>query len=184
MKHPILLALFAMALVAPTVTFAQTPAGTPNPGREATREQLRQVLVSTGQLPDVNIAFQQSSKQPNNFTGTTSAGLSNADSLEVVVSLGEHDTIRVWVYPHYNGGYINTKKARDPSGLKDKLLYFTDRNFLFWGADESFDVFSGFLFTLESGFPKDAIVQVLRSIRNTDIFVGQLRPFIDGTSAK
>jgi hypothetical protein len=182
MKHPIFVALFAMALVAPTL--AQTPAGAPDPGRDAAREQLRQVLASAGQLPDVNISFQQSSKPPYNFIGTTSAGLSNADSLEVVVSLGEHDTIRVWVYPHYNGGYINTKKARDPSGLKDKLLYFTDRNFLFWGADETYDVFSGYLFTLESGFPKDAIVQVLRSIHNTDIFVGQLRPFIDGTSAK
>ena len=31
-------------------------------------------------------------------------------------------------------------------------------------------------------FPSDAIVIVLRSIRNTDKFVGQLRPFIDGTT--
>jgi hypothetical protein len=154
MKHPAFAALFALTLVAPTATFAQTPAATQDPRRDAMREQLREVLASTGQLPDVNISFRESSKQPYNFIGTTSAGLSNADSLEVVVALGEHDTIRLWVYPHYNGSYINTKKARDPSGLKDKLLYFTDRNFLFWGADETYDVFSGYLFSLESGFPK------------------------------
>lgn len=184
MKLPVFAALFALALAAPTAALAQTPAKTPDPQRDATREQLRQVLASAGQLSDVNISFRQSTKQPYNFTGTTTAGLSNADSLEVVVSVGERDTIRIFVYPHYNGSYINTKRARDPDGLKDKLLYLTSQNFLYWGADDTSDVFSGFTFTLESGFPKEAIVLVLRSIHNTDRFVGQLRPFIDGTSAK
>jgi hypothetical protein len=65
-----------------------------------------------------------------------------------------------------------------------KLLWFSDDNFLFWGADDTSDVFSGYTITLESGFPQDAIVIVLRSIRNTDKFVGELRPFIDGTTGQ
>jgi hypothetical protein len=65
-----------------------------------------------------------------------------------------------------------------------ELLYLSDQNFLFWGADDTGDVFSGYTVTLESGFPRDALVTVLRSIHNTDKFVGQLRPFIDGTAAK
>jgi hypothetical protein len=43
-------------------------------------------------------------------------------------------------------------------------------------------VFCGYTVTLESGFPDDAIVVILRSIRNTDKFVGEMRPFVDGTT--
>jgi len=64
-----------------------------------------------------------------------------------------------------------------------KLLYYSDQNFLFWGADDSGDVFAGYTITLESGFPADAVVAVLRSIRNTDRFVGEMRPLIDGSTA-
>jgi hypothetical protein len=67
------------------------------------------------------------------------------------------------------------------NGLMRKLLWYSDQNFLFWGADDTGDVFSGYTVTLESGFPQDAIVTVLRSIRNTDKYVGEMRPFIDGS---
>jgi hypothetical protein len=184
MKLQVFATLFAIALVAPTAAVGQTPAETPDPQRDVTREQVRDVLASAGRLPDVNISFRQSTKQPYNFVGDITTGLSNADSFEVVVSITRLSVVRFFVYPHYNGSYINTKKARYPSGLKDKLLYFTDQNFLYWGADETNDVFCGFTFTLESEFPKESFVAVLRSIRNTDRFVGQLRPFIDGTAAK
>jgi hypothetical protein len=93
------------------------------------------------------------------------------------------DTIGFRIYPHYKGGYINLGKARDVNGLMRKLLYYSDQNFLFWGADDSGDVFTAYTFTLESGFPSDAMVTVLRSIRNTDKFVGAMRPFIDGSVA-
>jgi hypothetical protein len=63
------------------------------------------------------------------------------------------------------------------------LLRLSDRAFLFWGADESGDIFTGYTFTLESGFPEEAIRIVLRSIVNSDKFVGEMRPFIDGTTA-
>lgn len=60
------------------------------------------------------------------------------------------------------------------------LLRLSDKAFLFWGMDEADDVFTGYTFTLESGFPKEAIRVVLRSILNSDKFVGEMRPFLDG----
>ncbi|HEX3551044.1 MAG TPA: hypothetical protein VHT53_11740 [Candidatus Elarobacter sp.] len=150
--------------------------------RDTTREQLRSVLASAGQRSDVGVTFRQSTKNPYNFVGSMTRGLSNSDSLEIVISVTQKDTIGFRVYPHYNGGYINLAKARNPSALMGKLLYLSDQNFLFWGADDTQDVFAGYTITLESGFPSDAIVVVLRSIHNTDGFVGQLRPYIDGSS--
>jgi hypothetical protein len=44
-------------------------------------------------------------------------------------------------------------------------------------------VFTGYTFTLESGFPDEAIKIVLSSIKNSDQFVGEMRPSIDGTTA-
>lgn len=64
------------------------------------------------------------------------------------------------------------------------MLLFTDHNFLYWGIDDEEDAFCGYTFTLESGFPAEAIETVLRSIRNTDQFVGRLRPYIDGSVGK
>ena len=150
--------------------------------RDATREQLRQVLTTAGQRSDVNVTFRQSTKNPYNFVGSMT-GLRNADNLEIVVSVTKSDTIGFRIYPHYKGGYINLGRARDTSGLMRRLLYYSDQNFLFWGADDTADVFCGYTVTLESGFPADAIVVILRSIKNTDKFVGEMRPYIDGTTA-
>lgn len=178
MYSKILTAFFVAVLSATTFAFAQDSA------RDTTREQLRQVLASAGQRSDVNVDFHQSTKNPYNFVGVMRDGLVNSDELEIVISVTKSSTIGFRVYPHYKGKYINIGRARDASGLMHKLLLFTDENFLFWGADDTSDVFSGYTFTLESGFPQDAIVVVLRSIRNTDKFVGMLRPFIDGTSGQ
>jgi hypothetical protein len=59
------------------------------------------------------------------------------------------------------------------------LLRLSDRAFLFWGADETGDIFTGYTFTLESGFPEEAISIVLKSIVNSDKFVGEMRPLLD-----
>jgi hypothetical protein len=171
------------ALLLPLVLLIAAPAGAQSPGRDATRAKLSALLTSAGVRTDVNIAFRQSTKQPYNFTGTLNTGLANSDSLEVVISVTEHDTIGFRVYPHYKGNYINLNRAADANGLMRKLLYYSDQNFLFWGADEESDVFSGYTVTLESGFPSDAIVEILRSIHNTDKYVGELRHFIDGSAA-
>ena len=151
--------------------------------RDATRESLRKLLETAGKLTDVNATFRQSTKQPYNFVGSMTDGMSNVDSLEIVISVTTNETIGFRVYPHYKGGYINIKKAQDGPGLMHQMLRFSDSNFLFWGADSTDDVFCGYTFTLESGFPDKAIVVVLRSIRGTDRFAGELRPFIDGSKA-
>ena len=172
----IVLVLFAALLLEAQAAYAQT---TP---RDATREQVRQVLALAGPRADVNVAFRQSAKNPYNFIGSMT-GLHNSDSLEIIVSVTNSDTIGFRIYPHYNNGYINLGRAHDPNGLMRKLLNYSDQNFLFWGADDTGDVFCGYTITLESGFPQDAIVVILRSIHNTDTFVGAMRPFIDGSVA-
>ncbi|GAC1388479.1 MAG: hypothetical protein NVSMB31_02500 [Vulcanimicrobiaceae bacterium] len=151
--------------------------------RDTTREEVRSTLETGGQLSDVNVSFRQSSKNPYNFVGSMTSGLKNADSLEIVVSITKSDTIGFRIYPHYKAAYINLQRARDQRGLMRKLLYYSDQNFLFWGADDTADVFCGYTVTLESGFPKEAIFVILRSIHNTDRFVGELRPFIDNSAA-
>lgn len=152
--------------------------------REATREKLRAALKAASTLADVRATFRQSEKEPFNFTGTIEDGLKNAESLEIVVRVTEHETINFRIYPHYNDGYINIDKAKDSAGLMRTMLLFTDHNFLYWGIDDEEDAFCGYTFTLESGFPAEAIETVLRSIRNTDQFVGRLRPYIDGSVGK
>jgi hypothetical protein len=150
--------------------------------RNRTREQMRTLLDKVGQRTDVNVSFRLSDKQPYNFVGVMKEGLANCDSLEIVISVTSKETIGFRIYPHYRGGYVNVDKARNGPGLMRKLLQLSDEAFLFWGMDSSSDVFAGYTFTLESGFPEEAVTIVLRSIRNTDKFVGDMRPNIDGTS--
>lgn len=80
--------------------------------REATREKLRAALKAASTLADVRATFRQSEKEPFNFTGTIEDGLKNAESLEIVVRVTEHETINFRIYPHYNDGYINIDKAK------------------------------------------------------------------------
>jgi hypothetical protein len=178
MRVRIRLALLLALIVVLPSAFAQ------DSSRDATREKLGELLESAGKRSDVNATFKQSAKQPYNFVGVMNDNLTNADSLEIVISVTKSDTIGFRIYPHYKDAYINVQKAKDGRGLMRKMLTFSDLNFLFWGADDEDDVFCGYTFTLESGFPDKAIVVVLRSIRNADKFVGELRPFVDGSAAK
>jgi hypothetical protein len=145
--------------------------------RNRTREQLAQLLEKAG--PTINVAFSQSQKQPYNYLGTLRTGLVNAESFEIVISVTAKETIGFRVYPHYKSGYINVDKINDRAALMRLLLRLSDRAFLFWGADETGDIFTGYTFTLESGFPEEAIRIVLRSIVNSDKFVGEMRPILD-----
>jgi hypothetical protein len=148
--------------------------------RKQTRERLAALLEKTG--PSINVSFIQSQKQPYNYVGSLKTALANADSFEIVISVTPKETIGFRVYPHYNKGYINVDRAKDRASLMRLLLRLSDRAFLFWGVDETGDVFTGYTFTMESGFPDEAINTVLKSIKNSDKFIGEMRPFIDGTS--
>ena len=159
----------------PTTTTAPTSQETAS--RDATREKLRAVLAAKG--PEINVAFKQSDKQPYNFVGVMSTGLTNADSFEVVVSVSAQDTIHFRIYPHYKGAYLNVDKVRDSAALMRQMVRFSDKNFLFWGGDDTFDIFAGYNFTLESGFPDASIRMVLGSIKNLDKYVGEMKSAID-----
>ena len=148
--------------------------------RDATRERLRSTLGVSG--PKIGVNFRQSTQNPYNFIGNKTTNLKNDESLEIVVLVSDSNTIAFRVYPHYKGGYINLDRVQDRANFARQLLNLSDRNFLFWGVDDNNDVFSGFTLTLESGFPDAALDVVVRSIPNTDKFVGQLRPYIDGSS--
>jgi hypothetical protein len=159
----------------PTTT--TTPTSQETATRDATREKLRTLLDATG--PKINVAFKQSEKQPYNFVGIMSTGLTNADSFEIVISVSGQDTIHFRIYPHYKGAYLNVDKASNSAALMRQMLRFGDKNFLYWGADDTFDIFAGYNFTLESGFPEASIRVVLNSIAKLDQYVGEMKPSID-----
>jgi hypothetical protein len=172
-----LLFLATMTSLAPSV-YSQTSDDT---ARIATRAQLEQLLDTFG--PNIKVSFRRSEKQPFNYVGTLKDGLTNCDSLEIVAVVSSKQTISFLIYPHYKGVYLNVDKAKNSVGFMRQLMRFNDNNFLFWGMDSSADVFAGYTFTLESGFPDAAVKIVLRSIANLDKFVGEMKPMVDGSSA-
>ena len=176
----IVLVLLTAANVAAFTKYEPVSSTPRQASRDATREKLRTLLNTIG--PKVNIDFRQSDKNLYNFVGMLKTGLKNADFLEVVISVTDQDTIGFRIYPHYGNSYVNIDKARNSVGLMRQLLRFSDSNFLYWGADQSGDVFAGYTFTLESGFPDEAIRVVLYSVPPLDQFIGKMRPMIDGTS--
>jgi hypothetical protein len=145
--------------------------------RNRNRERLAQLLQKAG--PTINVTFSQSQKQPYNYVGSLTTGLVNAESLEIVISVTPKETIGFRIYPHYNKGYINIDNAKGRASLMRLLLRLSDRAFLYWGADEAGDVFTGYTFSLESGFPEESMMIVLRSIVNSDKFVGEMRQILD-----
>ena len=170
--------LFVSILIAAPVVYCQD---TSDAVREKTRERLGALLQREG--PGINVSFRQSEKNPFNFIGVLKDGLKNAESMEIVIMVSKRDTIGFRIFPHYKGGYINIDKVRNTTQLLRHLVQFNEKTFLFWGADDTGDVFTGYTFTLESGFPDDAIKIVLASIKNSDQFIGELRPSIDGSNA-
>jgi hypothetical protein len=186
MQRRRLLALAALAAVLACAggAAAQQTAAQKEAARVATREKLRALLDTSGPKKGIEINFRQSDKQPFNFVGVKRGGLANAEGFEVVVGVSNDETIGFRIYPYYKGTYVNVDKARNGAALMRKLLNLSDHNFLFWGADDTGDVFAGYTFTLESGFPDKAIEIVLYSIAPLDQYVGQMRPFIDGGPAQ
>ena len=178
MRSMFQLFLFVLILIAAPSVYCQD---TSDAVREKTRERLGALLQREGTA--INVTFRQSEKNPFNFVGVLKDGLKNADKMEIVIMVSKRDTIGFRIFPHYKGGYINIDKVRNTTQLLRQLVQFNEKTFLFWGADDTGDVFTGYTFTLESGFPDDAIKIVLASIKNSDQFVGEMRPSIDGTNS-
>jgi len=173
--RPIVVALLCVLTATTCVPVVYGQQTSDETARLRTRDQLNQLLDTVG--PAIGVSFRQSQKQPYNFVGTMRE-LTNSDSLEIVISVTKSQTIGFRIYPHYKGGYINVNNVSDGAGLMKQLLRMSDRNFLFWGVDDAYDVFAGYTVTLESGFPNEAMKVVLRSIRNVDQFVGDMEPAI------
>ena len=178
MKRTFVIVLFILSTLSVSAVYGQQD---DEAARNRTRERLAALLEKSG--TEIKVDFKQSQKQPYNYVGSLRTGLVNAESFEIVISVTPKDTIGFRVYPHYKSGYVNVDKLQDRAGLMRLLLRLTDRAFLFWGADEAGDIFTGYTFTLESGFPEEAIKIVLRSIVNSDKFVGEMRPFLDAPIA-
>src|ERR1043165_9335824 len=172
------LPLFAILAMAQAIIAQE--ANEANEAREKTRTRLSALLQRVG--PEIKVTFQASPKSQYVFTGMMKEGLTNAESMEIVISVTSKDTIGFRIFPHYKGAYINIDKVRNATQLLRKLVQLNESTFLFWGADDTGDVFTGYTFTLESGFPDEAIEIVLSSIKNSDQFVGEMRSAIDGTN--
>jgi hypothetical protein len=174
-----MLVWFALALImtVPSARGQQNEAA----ARIRTRDQLSQLLDKEG--PNIQITFRQYEKRPFEFAGLLKTGITQAESFEVVVAVTPNQTIGIRVFPRYKGGYINVDKVKNSAGLMRQLLRLSDSTFFFWGVDPSGDIFTGYTFTLESGFPEESIKIVLRSIVNSDKFIGDLKPMIDGSVA-
>jgi len=70
-------------------------------------------------------------------------GLTYANSMEIVIGVTADQTIGFRIYPHYKSAYLNVDKAKNSAALMRQLLRYSDKNFLFWGIDDSADVFAG-----------------------------------------
>lgn len=141
--------------------------------RAANRESMRALLNQVG--PRIGVEFRQSERNPWNFVGSMTTGLRNAESLEILALIGRDDVIWIQVYPHRaGGGYFNLSRAANQAAFMRKLLSWNDTGFFYWGADDVDDVFAAYTFTLESGFPSEAVSIVLRSISLLDKKVGDL----------
>jgi hypothetical protein len=148
-----------------------------DPNREATREKVRSALRRIG--PKIGVTFQQSQANPFNFSASMTEGLEDAESMEIIITVGRNDILLVRVFPHIsNNRYINIDRASNSTGLMRKLLANNSGDFFHWGMDDVYDVFAEFTFTLESGFPEESLDVVLRSVEMLDKKVGEMELLI------
>lgn len=124
----LLLSGSVVAATRPQTQSTTTPVAQQQASRDATREKVRALLDAAG--PQINVAFRQSTKNPYNFTGILSQGLTTADRFEIVMAVTNNETIEFRIFPHYKGAYVNVYKAANPAGLMRQMLRFSDKNFL------------------------------------------------------
>jgi hypothetical protein len=171
--------LAALSLVA-LIALPCVPLGaqkTDDATRIKNRAQLADLLKKAED--ETRMHFAQNAENPFNYSTVVTGGLSTADSFEVVIGATDSDTIFMNAFPKYKGKYINVDRAKDPAALTRLLLRLTARTFLHWGVDSDGDVFCGFTFTLESGFPPEAITVVLQSIANHDQYITEIRALLE-----
>lgn len=140
--------------------------------RVAIRQKLEALLDAYPLARDMQ--FQRSARDPFSMAGSYSRGLRYVSTFEVVWTVTTKQTIGLRVYPHWNGAYINLSRFQPRGRFMEGLLRDADTDFFHWAVSPSLDVFAGFTFTLESGFPEEAIRVVISSIPLLDGAVGKL----------
>jgi hypothetical protein len=142
----------------------------------ATRDKLRTLFAT---YPPAKEFRWYRTGDPYVIEGFLDKGLIHTPRFEIFVTVTPHKTIWFRIYPMFGGGYINLDSLTDAKAAMQKLLRQNYNNFFFWGADNDLDVYAGFEFTLESGFPEEAIKVVIRSIPLIDQSVGEIIPFME-----
>jgi hypothetical protein len=140
------------------------------------RNRLDSLLHAYG--PTLKMKFYRDSDDPFQFEGVLDKDLHYAWRFELQINVTPQNTIGIRAYPMYTHR-INMERVRDPNGLALRLLHLSAHNFLHWGVDDASHVFAAYQFTLESGFPQEAIKEVLRSIPLVDESFGEVVQFIE-----
>jgi hypothetical protein len=144
----------------------------------AARDQLEALLYTYP--PARAMHFHRRPGDPFAIDGYLRDGLTYAPDFKIVVVVTPRRTITFRIFPAYDGyGYLELAHVRDPDGVMQKLLQFSYHSFFFWGVNDGLAVFAGYTFTLESGFPEEAIKVVVRSIPLIDGPIGELVDFIE-----
>ncbi len=107
--------------------------------------------------------FFRNRDDPFEIDGFYDKDLRYSSRFELEVNITPENTIGIRVYPQFYGRRIKVDEVRDPNRLALELLHLSAHNFLHWGVDDASHVFAAYAFTLESGFPEEAIKEVLRS---------------------
>jgi hypothetical protein len=142
-----------------------------------TRDQLDSLLHAYGSTLKMKF-YRSADGDPFQIEGTFDKGLRYASRFELQFNVTPENTIGVRVYPDLYNERISIDDAFDSNGLARQLLHFSASSFFSWGIDDASNVFARFTFTLESGFPDEAIKIVLRSIPLLDDSVGDINRFI------
>src|SRR5690349_5744622 len=153
MKIPRVVGLLICLVILATAHAAFAQAA--DAARDKTRERMNALLTRVG--PDLGIIFKPSSKSPFVFTGILRAGLKNAESYEIVLSATPKESIDFRILPPYKGGYSKSDNAHYTAALLRKIAKLNDSTFLFWGADDTGNVFAGYTNPLKSAYPGKAI---------------------------
>jgi hypothetical protein len=127
----------------------------------------------------LGMRFFRNRDDPFEIDGFYDKDLRYSSRFELEVNVTPQNTIGIRVYPQFYGERIDMDGVRDPNRLALELLHFSAHNFLHWGVDDASHVFAAYAFTLESGFPEEAIKEVLRSIPLVDESVGEMVQFIE-----
>jgi hypothetical protein len=144
-----------------------------------TRDKLDSLLHAYG--PTLKMRFYRSANNdPFQIEGIFDAKeLRFAYRFDLQINVTPQNTIGLRVYPILSGDRINIDEVNDRQSLARLLLQFSAHDFFCWGVDDASHVFARFTFTLESGFPEEAIKIALRSIPLLDESVGEMGRFID-----